>query len=529
MPSEKIGVAVVGGGVSGVYSAWRLQKANPSRKVVVFEASDHIGGRLLSVRPPDIPNMVAELGGMRILPKVQPLIKRLLEVLGGELQPNEQIETYDFPVDKPQNIAYLRGRYLRLSDFASHPDQVPYNLSFLEKGGTAGTILIGAIEQIVPGITDSSLNEGQRREMAQRAVFAGKPLYQQGFWNVLSRVISSEAYMLGMDAGGYNSTLSNWNAADAIPWYLSDFGINPDYKGFKLGFQRVPESLAKLFRQAGGDIRLNVPLNGFDWGDSKVQLHMDSGTVEADSLILAMPRRALDLLTPSSPPLQTIQGLIGSVTPRPLFKLFTTYRDPWWRAAGYTNADGKFVAVESGRTVTDLPVRQTYYWPKDDGKPATDGPSMLMASYDDGANIGFWDGLRPRRHQAWKVHHEVSLPEDPFSGTSGSADSEWSRYQASRQMVAEVNRQLGLIHGLAYTPEVRNAAFRDWGDDPFGGGWNSWNIGVKSPVVKEQIVQPIAGHPLYICGEAYSDAQGWVEGALQTADLMLDKFGLGPL
>ena len=33
----------------------------------------------------------------------------------------------------------------------------------------------------------------------------------------------------------------------------------------------------------------------------------------------------------------------------------------------------------------------------------------------------------------------------------------------------------------------------------------------------------------FICGEAYSDAQGWVEGALQTADLMLAKFGLSPL
>lgn len=31
-----------------------------------------------------------------------------------------------------------------------------------------------------------------------------------------------------------------------------------------------------------------------------------------------------------------------------------------------------------------------------------------------------------------------------------------------------------------------------------------------------------------ICGEAYSDAQGWVEGALQTADLMLDRLGLPP-
>ena len=96
-------------------------------------------------------------------------------------------------------------------------------------------------------------------------------------------------------------------------------------------------------------------------------------------------------------------------------------------------------------------------------------------------------------------------------------------------MVAEVARQLAVIHGLAYTPEVCNAAFRDWGDDPFGGGWNSWNIGVKSEDVKRQIVQPSAQRALYICGEAYSDAQGWVEGALQTAEMVLEKLGVPPL
>lgn len=96
-------------------------------------------------------------------------------------------------------------------------------------------------------------------------------------------------------------------------------------------------------------------------------------------------------------------------------------------------------------------------------------------------------------------------------------------------MVDEVARQLQVIHGLPYTPQVLDAAFRDWGDDPFGGGWNSWNIGVKSWEVKRQIVQPNK-YRLYICGEAYSDAQGWVEGALQTAEMMLvDKFRLPSL
>lgn len=530
MPTNKVDIAIVGGGVSGVYSAWRLQKAQPKSTIVLFEGSDHIGGRLLSVRPPDIANMVAELGGMRILPKVQPLIARLLDLLNQTLPPDKKIETYDFPVDQPQNIAYLRGSWLRLSDFTAQTRKIPYHLSFLEEGGSAGSIILNAIEQIVPGITNSKLDEVARRKMCQEAEFCGEALYKQGFWNVLSRVISGEAYLLGVDAGGYNSTLSNWNAADAIPWYLSDFGIDPQYKAFKAGFQQVPLSIAELFKQAGGEIRIDSPLTGFDWVDGGVRLRVRGEELDAGSLILAMPRRSLDLLAPASPPLREIPDLIGSVTPRPLFKLFTTYNNPWWRAAGYTNQQGKFVPVEAGRTVTDLPVRQTYYWPCDDGKPAQKGPAMLMASYDDGTNIGFWDGLRARRGEAWQAGREVTEPQTPYPAANRNTnDDPWFRYQASHQMVAEVNRQLGQIHGLSYTPDVRNAAFRDWGDDPFGGGWNSWNIGVKSPEVKQRIVQPFDDRPLYICGEAYSDAQGWVEGALQTAELMLAKLGVAAL
>lgn len=41
--------------------------------------------------------------------------------------------------------------------------------------------------------------------------------------------------------------------------------------------------------------------------------------------------------------------------------------------------------------------------------------------------------------------------------------------------------------------------------------------------------EALGDRPLYICGEAYSDAQGWVEGALQTADMVLDQLGLPAL
>ena len=47
--------------------------------------------------------------------------------------------------------------------------------------------------------------------------------------------------------------------------------------------------------------------------------------------------------------------------------------------------------------------------------------------------------------------------------------------------------------------------------------------------MKELIIQPRKDAGVYICGEAYSDAQGWVEGALQTADMVLKKFDIKPL
>jgi monoamine oxidase len=86
-------------------------------------------------------------------------------------------------------------------------------------------------------------------------------------------------------------------------------------------------------------------LDSFNWLDGAFALRIGEQTVRAASLILAMPRRSLDLLAPMSPPLQQIQEITASVTPRPLFKLFTTYSSPWWRAAGYTKRSGQARAV----------------------------------------------------------------------------------------------------------------------------------------------------------------------------------------
>ncbi len=91
-------------------------------------------------------------------------------------------------------------------------------------------------------------------------------------------------------------------------------------------------------------------------------------------------------------------------------------------------------------------------------------------------------------------------------------------------MKAEIHRQLVELHGVKYAPQPSCAFFKDWGDDPFGGGVNFWKIGYNSQAIINDMIQPVPGVPVYICGEAYSNNQGWVEGALETAEMVLSHF-----
>jgi monoamine oxidase len=95
--------------------------------------------------------------------------------------------------------------------------------------------------------------------------------------------------------------------------------------------------------------------------------------------------------------------------------------------------------------------------------------------------------------------------------------------------VREAQRQLSEVHGIE-VPEPYAVASMSWNEDPFGGAADFWKIHARSEDVMERITQPLEGLPVFVCGDSYSRTQGWVEGALESAELMLEKrFGLtGP-
>lgn len=545
--TQPLDFAIIGAGASGIYTAWRLANATAAevaaiRKVIggsgpltitVFEQSDRVGGRLLSVSPAALPGTAMELGGMRYLSN-QPLVKGLVE---------EKLHVSHHPqdVDEPGNIAYLRRKMFRQADLHMPGVALPYDLTERELWEikapgvtTPAQLILWAVLEQFPEI--DGMPSDKLRGFLQRAEIDGKPLYQWGFWNLLARHLSNEGRQLALTTVGYDSLGANANAVDIIAENF-DFTPGVTYALFDQGFESVIWKLADEFRATGGTITTGMTLEAFqtsaDSGQPTYDLAFEARdkddspqAVTARAVVLALPQAALQALRKTGPVFgpqaPQVPMLLNSVSSIPLYKLFLIYDRPWWQEQ---------LKLDKGRSLTDLPVRQCYYWATNPG-----GPSAIMA-YNDQDSASFWGGyqigpLGPGDAlQTPGIRAFAPDLSPPGSDPSGEYEQQrrlnWDAHKAPHEMVVEMHRQLMEMHGVSDAPLPIDAAYMDWMNAPFGGAVHFWNPGYKSWEVLEQMIQPVAGVNAFIVGESYSTNQTWVEGALQTSELLLQgRFGM---
>jgi monoamine oxidase len=553
-----VDVAIIGGGISGIYTGWRLLTSDLGGSplgswaaarggrlsVSIFEGSDRIGGRLLSARSPHMPDTTAEIGGMRYV-TAQTLVTHLVEQV-------LKLPFHSQAVFEKENIAFVRGRLLRQGNLGD-PTVLPYFLDPSEaawlaarqNGQESPAGLIGRVlTDLMPGI-NAHLSDGTLRQYLETVVIDGEPLWKHGFWNLLARGMSMDGHQAARTLVGYDCLGGNYNALDLTAEFF-DFTPGVQYRMVDAGYETVPWLLQQRFNDAGGQLHLEQWLDGFtgvtlDDGSQGVRLTLRGGsTLTARAIVLAMPKRSIELLLPEGEVLGAantdFRYNLASVSAVPLFKLFLVYKECWWQDAGVT----------SGRSLTDLPLHQCFYWPsgaKGTTVPGRTDPGMLMA-YDDQESVGFWAGLDNRGHA-----HKAGMPlavrhsgegrqlfdREPAALMAGLVDpfearlkDNWNRHTATRQMVSEMHRQLMAMHGVDSAPQPIDAAYMDWSRDPFGGGVHFWNTNYNSAEVLDYMVQPVTDFPCFICGEAYSTNQTWVEGALQTAESVLKRLGVAP-
>ncbi|HTQ15725.1 MAG TPA: FAD-dependent oxidoreductase [Rhizomicrobium sp.] len=481
-------VAVVGGGVSGVYTAWRLKRARPHWRVGLFEMSGRIGGRLRSVAFPQAPHLVAEVGGMRFL-EAQRHVFNLAKKLNLPMR--------GYPVRLPADRMLLRGRDLSVGEFGQRGKFFPYAMK--PSGQLPSSPLFAeAMARIVPGA--GKMNAAQWLKARSSMRYKGRLLKDWSAWALLSDVFTAEEMRFFRDSSGYDDIADYENGLDEFDYlFLADDESRPFFT-LAGGYQRLPLALAEEARRLGVEVMTESTL-------ALLQARRDGFALfftgrrrmarGAKKVVLAMPRRALEPVEGIGDD-PRIAPLLATVTPVPACKALLLYAKPWWRDIG----------IAAGRSVTDMPARQFYALGAETERLASEpanGMGVLMM-YSDGPNVARWDELV-----------------DP--APAANAGFQW--LGPDSQLAAEMHREASLVYRTA-PPAPLAACYQDWTAAPYGGGWHYWARGCDGRALAGHVMQPLPGRDLYICGEAYGIySSGWVEGALERAETMLQKhFGL---
>ncbi|MFJ5036018.1 flavin monoamine oxidase family protein [Streptomyces sp. NPDC088560] len=542
MTRTRVDFAIVGAGAAGLYTAWRLlddaRRSGARRSVALFEAGATPGGRLQTWLPAGArAGLRAELGGMRFSSR-----HRMVNALVDELGLRDSV--VPFPVQGPGLSRYFRGTRTAAGDTVALGNL--YRLAPGQSGYSPEELAVAAIEALLVSEENKEAlalctggtppdTAADWDALKPRLRHHGMPLSSLGLWNVLTDLLSYEGFRFVSDAFGCYYTGANWNAAEALQHIYLDLvhGPHSHYLTLVGGMSSITDTLHTAIQDLGADITCSSRLVAFDAGHSgPVTLHLDgageAARVQADHLILAVPRSALEQLAPT--PSFDLAGtprlrrLVEAVVPCPVEKLLLLYAHRWWEDEG---PEGH--SVRGGRSVTDLPLHQVYYM-RPDG--AVDPGDALSSAQDWGVIMATYD---QRATEYWSTAH--CRPEagalrarlkEVGAAIAGADHVDWeppaNARLAGAAMVAQAKAQLALLHGLdeREIPDPVVGVCTTWGDAPFGGGWNFWKPGVDVPAVMKAIRQPLGPRqPVYVVGEAYSATQAWVEGALTSSETVL--------
>jgi len=260
--------------------------------------------------------------------------------------------------------------------------------------------------------------------------------------------------------------------------------------------------------------------------------------VQTDKVILGMPRRSLELLIPNNADFFYGSVSIGnttinfdiahrSVIKEPSYKLIMVYNTAWWQPLN----------ISSGHSITDLPMRQCYYFPTNEAFNSSinniypkyiqksdnaKSNAVLLSSYGDMVTQSFWKALsdQPLNTDAYSLKESISDKSAPES-------SHYEVLDNNSSFVKEMLKQLEELHYIKDLQMPLKVYFKDWTDDPFGAGYHAWKATADVPNTRLFMRDIFRDGTFHIIGESYSTQQGWVEGAFFEAErVMKDHFGL---
>jgi len=246
-------------------------------------------------------------------------------------------------------------------------------------------------------------------------------------------------------------------------------------------------------------------------------------TLHAGRLILALPRMPLVKLAHHLP--EHVASQLDTVNGFPMLKVFFVSNAPWW---DYDQAPQQYANC--------LPTREIHYFRRPrDADP--DGHGMILL-YMDRPATEFWRHyvIDTDRHDRAEVDQNgrivdafaLFVARDVKRSLESRSDEDGSSDRLLR-LTDGARRLFGHMTLAEATAHIRNSVItygiRDWARAPYGAANHGWQPGVRSWKVMDTFKAFDFGSGaknVHIVGEAYSDYQGFIEGALDSAELALE-------
>jgi len=472
---EEVDVLVVGGGISGCYFARQVDTHLPELKVRVLEASHRIGGRLLSHSDPRPELVKDELGGMRIFPERMPMITKLTEEFGLHLQ--------SLPLADDKNLFQYKGATAYKRD----------SCELMPVGGA-----------------------WEGRKPTEMSAFALTRYKESEFWKKCKEDAYECEELRSMSVHEFFKKYGDANDAEIACWFaytgydlyhpdvtaaiwVNDgvlYGADDKYHDFvKEGFQMLVEELLP-----DNVVMMNTRVTELQWAEegtivlaevkNRYGQLVSTWRFKARKVVIGMDAKAL----------RRIKGL-GSVIdeermacihqskPIPLFKCFLEFpkpcvgkKQPWWQKVGFLG----------GKSTTDRAIRQIYYYDNED----------ILIYNSDGATeetkfASYWNNV---------------FREDGKNGYS----------QIMRQL-KDMHKGHHMFKSKKFfssdEPVYSYCAHKYW-----PAGSHKWMIGANVRHCIDIITDGTRDKSnVFIVGDAFSDMQGWTEGAVKTSLMAFKK------
>ncbi|HEX2051040.1 MAG TPA: NAD(P)/FAD-dependent oxidoreductase [Actinomycetota bacterium] len=498
-PEGRKKVGVVGGGVAGLTAAYELSQL--SHQVTVFESTDRWGGRIWTERFGEADGPYAELGAMRI-PYGHGCVDHYVSKFG--LTRRHFVSKNNATLLRFRQTSWRRANWKAAAEhFGSHLAPGP----ILEAvAATTSPLSSRALwGQVTHDWNFPALCQREERSLAQVVNDA-----------IRNQWITAEDWAWVGALNGFR-----WlEDASVLFWENVATLIDPHGK-YEIagGMSRfVDEFVRQLTSTSKVTLRLHSPVSALTMRDGAVTVHwQDTAGVheeQFDYVVVALPAPCVARLD-IRPPLSSDQeDALRAVHYFPIAKSAVLCSVRFWER------DDR---IFGGSTATDLPNQQVWY-PNDNAVPMTDDDSdhLSPTSRSVTGNLPIDPAFEPTD---WKAASE-DVANGPGAITGGYM---WGTNALRFGSLDETQRSATIhdcviqIHPNADS-HIQRIVHRVWGDwpSPGGGGFAYFRPTEQRKyggILCRPHPDPSRGaHPrVFFAGEHDGVAQGWIQGAVQSA------------